>query len=214
MESLQKYDNLKNTSESKFVQEQNNCQLPTEEVPDNSTQSCLSRVDKQDNETETKEIEIHGSKKDSKHVASEGDEFSSFLEENDEKAELLCGLHGSKKGSVRQFSRCVTNIIALILFVTVWKIGMAFENWHTENAPSTTPLYKTQEVCAAVMSENKSTLDFMTFDNENAIPKTGNTTAKIAHCGECGSCSNLNDIGIYNSTTQTLYQNAKICTYR
>lgn len=214
---LQKYENL-HDSESKLVQIRNNHQLPTEEELDNRVQSYLSGVDNNhhNNEIETKELINSGNEKDSKNTVASCkiDEFSSFLEENDERAELSCGLNRSKKSSVRQLSRCATNIIALISFITVWKIGMAFENWHTENAPSTTPLYKTQEVCAAVMSEDKSKLDFMTFDNENAIPKMGNTTTKIAHCGGCGSCSNVNDIGIYKRTTQTLYQNAKICTYR
>jgi len=203
--------------ESKLIQTQheeqhNHCHPDAaNEMLNNNDSSYLSSDgnDNQDNKIGTMEI----------YDPFSSDDFSTYLEEhntdNDETAQLLCGLNGSKKSYVRQLSRCATNVIAIISFVTFWKIGIAFENYHVNKAPSTTPLYQTQEVCAAVASRKDNTkLDFMTFSNEDAIPKIDNATAKIAHCGECGSCSNLNDIGIYKSTTQTLYQNARICTYR
>jgi len=51
-------------------------------------------------------------------------------------------------------------------------------------------------------------LDVMTFDSES-YSDMNNT--KIVHCGVCGSCSHLNGIRMYKTTTQTLYQNARLC---
>lgn len=205
-------------SESTLIQtqheEQQNHYQPdtTNEIPNNNDSSYLSNDDNdnQDNKVGTMEI----------LDPIINDNFSTYLEEHnadsDETAQLICDVNGSKKSYARQLSRCATNVIVIISFVAFWKIGIAFESYHVNKAPNTTPLNQTQEVCATVASSKKDNtkLDFMTFANENEIYEIDNATTKIAHCGECGSCSNLNDIGIYKSTTQTLYQNARICTYR
>jgi len=69
-------------------------------------------------------------------------------------------------------------------------------------------MYQTQEICAVVPSEYQVKLNVMIFDSDS-YSDTNNT--KIVHCGVCGSCSHLNGIRMYKTTTQTLYQNARLC---
>lgn len=47
-----------------------------------------------------------------------------------------------------------------------------------------------------------------TFDNALVARSLG---SKVAHCGECGACSNQNDMEIYYNTRNTLTKTATDC---
>ena len=49
--------------------------------------------------------------------------------------------------------------------------------------------------------------------NETSLSATSGTSV-VAHCGDCGACSNPHDIQIYDQTKDTLFENSLVCSKR
>jgi len=117
--------------------------------------------------------------------------------------------------------------VFLLLFICV-SIGARVQLARTVHAPSTARFYDTTNVCGIEMPppllsaiETNSSLEinqiaeklepivFKTFEStENA---TADNFTTIAHCGECGACSNPHDIQIYGETNDSLFKSTLTC---
>mmetsp|Transcript_480 Transcript_480/g.883 ORF Transcript_480/g.883 Transcript_480/m.883 type:complete len:244 (-) Transcript_480:56-787(-) len=98
-------------------------------------------------------------------------------------------------------------IFSLLLFVTlilVLLIGSEVEKANVRAASSTLYFYETPAVCG-VDSTNKAVV---THVNASEASRMGDL---VAHCGDCGFCSNYNDINIYNETKETLTKTSTNC---
>ena len=65
----------------------------------------------------------------------------------------------------------------------------------------------TSNVCC--LTQNSTEIVFRTFESDIAAREEPN--ALIAHCGDCGKCSNPQDIATYDDTADTLYDTAVKC---
>jgi hypothetical protein len=107
----------------------------------------------------------------------------------------------------------------VVLILILW-IGSEFEERHVNKARDTIYLYEAPDVCGLVGGKNltnaTSTSDIVlsltTFPNASAANATENTL--VAHCGTCGSCSNPNDVNIYDETKDTLFKDTVHCAKR
>ena len=63
-------------------------------------------------------------------------------------------------------------------------------------------------------SESALFLDIQTYATQNDMPKDVDYewSSFVAHCGDCGQCSNPHDITIYDATKNTLYKQAVECS--
>jgi hypothetical protein len=96
--------------------------------------------------------------------------------------------------------------LGIYLFLLILLIGSRIENRHAERAPSTTPFFVTDIVCA--FDEANTSAPFVTFPTAGAANLAG---LKVAHCGACAFCSNIGDIETYVETRETIAQSAKRC---
>lgn len=92
-----------------------------------------------------------------------------------------------------------------VFFVTV-QIGANRESRSAARAPSTTKYFTTLEVCAYDASDTSK--PFITFPSKEAAVLANHT---VAHCGNCGYCSNPQDIRTYVDTRETIAKTAKMC---
>ena len=97
-------------------------------------------------------------------------------------------------------------IISLYVFLVTIMIGSRAENLTAQEAPDTSPYFITDVVCA--FDPQNTGAPFRTFVNRQAAEAVG---WKIAHCGACGDCSNMDDIEAYVETRQTIAASAKKC---
>jgi len=97
---------------------------------------------------------------------------------------------------------------ALIVFIVVAEIGSSLEKRAFLRAPSTMSLYNTSDVCAKRNNMSVSNIDFRTFPSSQ---DAHDDDYKVAHCGQCGHCSNPIDIGIQAKTVKTLTTTSKKC---
>jgi hypothetical protein len=128
--------------------------------------------------------------------------------------------------NVAQYGLLVFLIVVLILW-----IGADVQSDRADQSEGTAYLYNTSHVCAMDFpaqlleaTRTNSTIDITelpeafdpivieTFDNpENA---TEEESVTIAHCGDCGACSNPNDIRIYDETKDSLFESSYKCSKR
>ena len=97
-------------------------------------------------------------------------------------------------------------IFALYTFLVILMIGSRAENLNAQEAPDTSPYFITDQVCA--YDPLDSAAPFRTFASKQAALEEGWV---VAHCGECGFCSNMADIKTYVDTRQTIAASAKKC---
>jgi hypothetical protein len=97
-------------------------------------------------------------------------------------------------------------LLGMYLFLIILLAGSRVENRRAEKAPSTTPFFVTDIVCA--FDEANTSAPFVTFPTAAAANLAG---LKVAHCGHCGACSNIKDIETYVETRETIADSAKRC---
>jgi hypothetical protein len=76
-------------------------------------------------------------------------------------------------------------------------------------AEGTAALYATKQVCGRVGATAPPT----TFPNLTSFTELSDGVAPV-HCGECGQCSNAQDMEIYRATRDTLTGTATRCSLR
>lgn len=97
-------------------------------------------------------------------------------------------------------------IFGMYIFILIVLIGSRSENTRAAKAPSTTPAFITPKVCA--WNPLDPSEPFQTFDDKDEAVASGRL---VAHCGECGVCSNPLDIQTYVYTRKTIAETAKSC---
>jgi hypothetical protein len=107
---------------------------------------------------------------------------------------------------------CILGLsIAVGVFFIVLAIGASIESSTVQNAPSTAWFYKSPHVCArqfANKSAKSSGSRLLTFANVTTAHIHGGA---VAHCGDCGRCSNVHDISVYNVTRNSLTKTSTSC---
>lgn len=117
------------------------------------------------------------------------------------------------------FDRCLANLfrVSFYSFAAVYMlvlIGSAVELRNVEKLGGTDHLYEGQTVCAAVTKTSEDlgslhTLDhFVNFGNAYHAVKEN---ATIAHCGDCGRCSSVQDIRVLHETKGDLTKKTTNC---
>ena len=112
---------------------------------------------------------------------------------------------------LRKFTQMtVSGIVAVLVIVY---LGMQYEQHQMQKLPSTEHLYKTPRVCG--LSHDGSDIRMSTFASaaqmEQDPGRKSNASTVVAHCGDCGKCSNPYDINIYDQTKTTLYKDSLVC---
>lgn len=104
-------------------------------------------------------------------------------------------------------------IIIMLLLFAILMIGAHIEEKNFRRSESTLELYTQDEsVCAMT---NSSTDDSTIQSFESSEKALGNNaTNDIVHCGECGECSNRQDLEILAATRSTLTKDATSCAYK
>eukprot|EP00977_Amphora_coffeiformis_P029927 scaffold43539_cov153-Amphora_coffeaeformis.AAC.1 len=109
-------------------------------------------------------------------------------------------------------------LIAGVLVLLAVYIGAEVEGKRARQAPDTLFLYTTSRVCAATLyaeEEDIAVEPSILFETKESVQvaTTENTADEvfIAHCGDCGKCSNPHDIKIYDDTRNTLFETAVKC---
>jgi hypothetical protein len=97
-------------------------------------------------------------------------------------------------------------LVAVYLFLIILLVGSRVENNRAEHAPSTESYFVTPVVCAFNATDTGA--PFQTFPTHGDASAAGLT---VAHCGECGACSNMPDIELYVRTRKTIAKTAKQC---
>lgn len=91
-------------------------------------------------------------------------------------------------------------------FMIVLMVGSRVENTRAAKSPSTTMYFTEPQVCAFNPIDPQQ--PFQSFPNREAAVAADWT---VAHCGECGKCSNPHDIIIYVETRNTISVTAQTC---
>ncbi|GMH61476.1 hypothetical protein TL16_g10659 [Triparma laevis f. inornata] len=94
--------------------------------------------------------------------------------------------------------------LLVVVFIGTILIGTEVEKANVRKAPSTLYFYETPAVCGVHSAEKQ----VVTHVNASEAGKAGDL---VAHCGDCGFCSNYNDIEIYNTTKETLTKTSTNC---
>lgn len=108
-------------------------------------------------------------------------------------------------------------LLTFVTLILILWLGAEFEERLVRAARDTLYLNEAPDVCGLVGGKNlanvTSTSDIVisvtSFSNASVAYATENTV--IAHCGTCGSCSNPNDVKIYDDTKDTLFQDTVHC---
>jgi len=112
-------------------------------------------------------------------------------------------------------------LITVVLSLLIIWLGTENEQFHVRNAPSTTDLYQSSDICGILVNTSESSaagIEIETFASvaefraEDPYHEEENESSNVvAHCGACGSCSNPNDVLIYDNTRNTLFQDSTKC---
>jgi hypothetical protein len=125
----------------------------------------------------------------------------------------------------------VYSVLLFVIFVFILWCGKLYEQAQVRKGTSTLRFYQTPKVCAMrlYMEKNASsvrsaeeTIEIKTSDSVmdahewgHSAPTDGNETNStrtvIAHCGDCGACSNPHDVRIYDETKNTLFTDTADC---
>ena len=115
-------------------------------------------------------------------------------------------------------------LVLFTMFIVILWIGTEVQERRAQQAPDTLYLYNTSAVCAASIVHNDSYpngqfLDIQTFASTMDMPSNdddddddNDSSSFVAHCGDCGQCSNPHDINIYDQTKNTLFKQAVDCS--
>jgi hypothetical protein len=136
-------------------------------------------------------------------------------------------------GAEAQSARTGAEVDTVYLYQTTNVCGMklppSFHNLDTSTTTTTSSSRNSSSTCSTADSDDHSEqaasssilLDpivMETFDSPESARTWNNTTNSsgvvVAHCGNCGACSNPHDIGIYDQTKETLFQSSYKCSKR
>jgi len=98
-------------------------------------------------------------------------------------------------------------LVFVMFIITVW-VGAEIEDYHIRKASDTSKFYEGNQVC--VIPNASEPLEVISVANKTLA----GDDASIAHCGDCGSCSNQHDINIYDETKNTLLDTTITCAKR
>lgn len=110
------------------------------------------------------------------------------------------------------------SLLGFVLLILIVWIGAEVESYHVKRADDTRAFYETERVCGLNATTHRSspaaktdtaTVNIQTY----ATAKQANGLV-VAHCGDCGHCSNPNDINIYDETKNSLLSKAAGCAKR
>lgn len=105
------------------------------------------------------------------------------------------------------FALVIVPLVLTIISVGIIFIGAEVERVEIDKHRVQLELYTHDDrVCAGDSTTNV----FETYPSASEVP---NESSVIAHCGGCGVCSNMHDMGIYAGTTQTLTDSATLCSF-
>lgn len=99
-------------------------------------------------------------------------------------------------------------LVCFIAIVLVW-LGAEYENYYIQRTGSTIQFYTSENVCALVETRSGS-VKTQTFDSVS-MARNATETITVAHCGDCGACSNPHDIQIYDKTKYSLLGTSYKC---
>ena len=134
----------------------------------------------------------------------------------------------------------VRTAVMFTFFILVINWGMRRQRHAVSQAPDTTHFYTTPKVCGLTYAEQPSSSEQLSNDvfannnnNNNPSPSGETTTTSspsillntfstaadaraspdtwVAHCGDCGACSNPHDVRIYDQTRNTLFEDTVKC---
>lgn len=100
------------------------------------------------------------------------------------------------------------------MILVLW-LGAEYEAFHIRKTEPTLKFYQTESVCGIIQPQNET--EFLiteTFDNVTVAKKTSAGNVTVAHCGDCGKCSNPHDVNIYDETKNTLFDTTLTCGKR
>lgn len=100
------------------------------------------------------------------------------------------------------YCSCVS-IACFAVFMLVCVVGRAIERSSWEKVPDTDNLYDTKRVCGRINVTEATYPNMTTYQQQSSDPPV--------HCGDCGYCSNTNDVRIYRETKNTLTKTATHC---
>jgi hypothetical protein len=129
------------------------------------------------------------------------------------------------------------SLLLFVVFILVLWMGAEIEGNRVGRLPDTAHFYDGEAVCGLTYNltvpENHTTgprqtyglFDIATYTDPVSVRSFRNETAEpplsiqpaaaiVAHCGDCGSCSNPHDIGIYDETKDTLFATTVDCSKR
>jgi len=101
-------------------------------------------------------------------------------------------------------------LLTVVVAVLIIWLGSEYERFHVRNSPSTGDLYSTSEVCGIVNASSEIHIESFASVADFRDEHAPNDVA-VAHCGNCGGCSNPNDVHIYDNTRNTLFQDTTHC---
>jgi len=115
-----------------------------------------------------------------------------------------------RRCSFRRFAKwlVITLITMFVLFTAIVSFGMLYEQAQVAKIlDDTDQYYETSNVC--VVQKQDDYLTFFTAPDADSLVAGGEQ--EVAHCGDCGSCSNPQDVAIYADTSDTLYKSSLQC---
>ena len=105
-----------------------------------------------------------------------------------------------------------TVALTVTLGLTVILVGEHFEHQHVQAAASTSWIYDTPNVCGyQSIPQDRSKGTFLTYDGQE---EAHTDESEVAHCGECGHCSTLQDMSIMGYTKESLTRDSTDCAKR
>ena len=116
--------------------------------------------------------------------------------------------HASGSSPVGNPLSCLLRVVIILpaLFAIIL-IGAEVQDIQAAKRPNTESYYTGEIVCAAVEGDSQLSV----FESED---KAHASSGRVAHCGDCGSCSTRGDIAIYEKTKNTLTATATSCALK
>jgi hypothetical protein len=127
-------------------------------------------------------------------------------------------------------------LLGFVSLILVLWLGMEFQEIKVRQADDTLWFYQQPQICGITFNNDKnstsaqdnatitSSIVIQTWPNASVIEAVRQQTSPphtstlgnsfIAHCGDCGQCSNPRDVGIYDETKNTLYDDSVACAKR
>lgn len=99
--------------------------------------------------------------------------------------------------------------VLFVLLIIVLYSGSRIQQKEVDKAKDTVYLFQTEHVCG--LTQNQTSTDTVSIRTFESVVKVHEPDTIVAHCGDCGQCSNPRDIGIYDDTADTLFDTTLGC---